>query len=183
MALSKIDTAGLAADAVDNTIVDLADNYTYSGNVNIPGHVVQVASAPITTTTQLSTSSSTYSDLLDYSITFTPKFSNSKLLITWTFHVYLQEDSSWQGADTRLTADGTSIFDGGSYGISHNFNDSTVDRFMVYATKQYVHTVTSTSAVTYKIQGAKVQSGGTNRNAIFNGYSSKGSFIIQEIAQ
>jgi hypothetical protein len=44
MALSKIDTAGLAADAVDNTIVDLADNYTYSGSVAVPGHVVQVVS-------------------------------------------------------------------------------------------------------------------------------------------
>lgn len=33
MALSKIDTAALAADAVDNTILDLTDNYALTGTV------------------------------------------------------------------------------------------------------------------------------------------------------
>lgn len=33
MALSKIDTAGLAADAVDNTILDLADTFAFTGTI------------------------------------------------------------------------------------------------------------------------------------------------------
>ena len=37
MALSKIDTAGLAADAVDNTILDLAGNYAFTGTVTGAG--------------------------------------------------------------------------------------------------------------------------------------------------
>ena len=37
MALSKINTGGLAADAVDNTILDLADNFAFTGTVTGAG--------------------------------------------------------------------------------------------------------------------------------------------------
>lgn len=41
MALSKIDTAGLVADAVDNTILDLADNFAFTGAVTGAGGYTQ----------------------------------------------------------------------------------------------------------------------------------------------
>ena len=37
MALSKIDTGGLVADAVDNTILDLADDYSFTGTISGAG--------------------------------------------------------------------------------------------------------------------------------------------------
>lgn len=37
MALSKINTGGLVADAVDNTILDLADDYAFTGTVTGAG--------------------------------------------------------------------------------------------------------------------------------------------------
>lgn len=50
MALSKIDTAGLAADAVDNTILDLADDYALTGNNTLSGlTVVQSDLTQVTT--------------------------------------------------------------------------------------------------------------------------------------
>ena len=42
MAISKIDTAGLVADAVDNTILDLASNYSFSGSISGASDVVLI---------------------------------------------------------------------------------------------------------------------------------------------
>ena len=44
MALSKIDTAAIAADAVDNTILDLTDTYAFTGTVTGAGGWTAVAS-------------------------------------------------------------------------------------------------------------------------------------------
>jgi hypothetical protein len=41
MALSKIDTAGLTADAVDNTILDLTDDFAFTGTVSGAGGYTQ----------------------------------------------------------------------------------------------------------------------------------------------
>jgi hypothetical protein len=41
MALSKIDTAGLVADAVDNTILDLTSNFAFTGTVTGAGGYTQ----------------------------------------------------------------------------------------------------------------------------------------------
>lgn len=49
MALSKIDTAGLAADAVDNTILDLAGNYAFTGTVTGAGAAGYTKTAQTTT--------------------------------------------------------------------------------------------------------------------------------------
>ena len=35
MPLSKIDTAALAADSVDETILDLAANFSFSGTISV----------------------------------------------------------------------------------------------------------------------------------------------------
>ena len=48
MALSKIDTAGLAASAVDNTILDLAANYAFTGTVSGAGSMALVHSETAT---------------------------------------------------------------------------------------------------------------------------------------
>jgi len=42
MALTKVRTGGLTADAVDNTILKLDDNYALTGNVTGAGTIVQV---------------------------------------------------------------------------------------------------------------------------------------------
>jgi len=56
MAISKIDTAGLAADAVDNTILDLAGNYSFTGTVSGAGDL----SVGVSQTWQNVTSSRTH---------------------------------------------------------------------------------------------------------------------------
>ena len=49
MALSKIDTSGLAADAVDNTILDLAGNYAFTGTITGAGAAGYTKTAQTTT--------------------------------------------------------------------------------------------------------------------------------------
>ena len=160
--------------------VDTSNEKTSGNGIAIPGHVVQIQS--VNPSAAQNVSSSSYTDLSGYSITFTPKFSNSKLFFTWCYHVYVQEDSGWTGAETRLVGGSTTLSGGGSYGTSHNFNDNTVDRQMQYQTRSHVHTLSSADAVTYKIQAAKVQNA-SGRNAPFNQYGGGCNFTIMEIAQ
>ena len=51
MALSKIDTPALVADAVDNTILDVADNFAFTGTVTGAG-IASPLATNITYTTQ-----------------------------------------------------------------------------------------------------------------------------------
>jgi len=48
MALSKIKTASITADAVDNTILDLTDTYAFTGTVTGAGALALVHSATVT---------------------------------------------------------------------------------------------------------------------------------------
>ena len=48
MALSKINTASLAADSVDNTILDLTDNYAFTGTISGAGSMALVHSETAT---------------------------------------------------------------------------------------------------------------------------------------
>lgn len=48
MALSKIDTPALVADAVDNTILDVADNFAFTGTVTGVGGLVLLSTTTVT---------------------------------------------------------------------------------------------------------------------------------------
>lgn len=98
MALSKIDTAGLAADAVDNTILDLTDNYTFTGTVNGAGggKILQVVYHTTTATTyfernttaeqpQLLNATNANDSTTHLSVTITPSSTSSKVLINTQF--------------------------------------------------------------------------------------------------
>ena len=162
--------------------VDTINEKTSGNGVAIPGHVIQFKTVGDGGVLNMNTS--TYTDLPGYSIAFTPKASNSLLWLFWTYHFFNAEDTAgtWRGADSRLLAGSTAIYTGGSYGQSFNFADAN-DRYMDYISHQHVHTLTSASAVTYKIQVSKVQ--GDDNNAVFNNasYGGGGRFTIMEIAQ
>ena len=161
--------------------VDTINEKTSGNGVAIPGHVVQIQG--VNPTTAQSISSASYSDLTGYSITFTPKFSNSKLFFSWCYHVYVQEDSGWTGVDTRLVGGSTTLSDAGTYGTAHNLSPYDNDRQMQYQTRSHILTLSSASAVTYKIQAARVKLPSGGRAAQFNEYGGDCNFTIMEIAQ
>lgn len=163
-----------------------------SGNVfSSPGLTIQTVSKSTAGGQQLITTSQTKADIPDMSITITPKLATSKILLTYTMHIYVNSHSSigsWQAALTSLTRS----IGGGAYSTLQNETTAmftvgqtqTADahRFMGYYTWQYFDTPNTTSAIIYQVQGQSRISGG---NVQFNrsSYGPPGKFTAMEIAQ
>jgi hypothetical protein len=80
MALTTLPTAALANDAVDNTKLDLADNYAFTGTVTgAGGKVLQVVYAPKTSARQYLSNGSQYVDV-GHTASITPVSNSSNLL-------------------------------------------------------------------------------------------------------
>jgi len=60
MALTKVRTGGIAADAVDNTILKLDDNYAFTGTISGAGGLIKLLSATISSAVSEYDISSTY---------------------------------------------------------------------------------------------------------------------------
>lgn len=121
MALSKIgtssisagavDTAQLAIDAVDSTILDVADNYTYSGNVLVPGHVLKVSGTTLSSTTTYSNNSG---ENLVMSVAHTALQANSYFYISAT--IMFGGSSTEEAAHMILKDNTTKILSGADAG-------------------------------------------------------------------
>ena len=163
-----------------------------SGNVfSAPGLTIQTVSKSTAGGQELITTSQTKANIPDMSITITPKLATSKILLTYTMHIYVNNHAStgsWQAALTSLTRS----IGGGAYSTLQDEPTSmyTVGqtqtanshRFMGYCTWQYFDTPNTTSAIIYQVQGRSKISGG---NVQFNNgsYGPPGKFTAMEIAQ
>ena len=80
MPISKIDTPGLKADAVDNTILDLTSNYAFTGTVTGAGggKIAQVTYSQAADASYIGTNSSSYVTT-SQSVAITPSATNSKI--------------------------------------------------------------------------------------------------------
>jgi hypothetical protein len=80
MALTTLPTAALANDAVDNTKLNLADNYAFTGTVTGAGggKLLQVQHGTYGTQNSISTTSPTASNL---SVSITPTSTSNKILV------------------------------------------------------------------------------------------------------
>ena len=56
------------------------------------GHIVQTVTKNVDNVTQ-STSSQSFTEMTDYATSFTPKFSNSKIILTWSCNWYINADN------------------------------------------------------------------------------------------
>ncbi len=84
MALSKIDTPALAADAVDNTILDVADNFSFTGDVTLgAGSIVQQKTRSTVTYFTANPVNNWTEIHSNFRITITPKLSNSIMLLQY----------------------------------------------------------------------------------------------------
>jgi len=158
MPISKIDTSALKADAVDNTILDLASNYAFTGTVTGAGggKVGQVTVGSTNTTKTVSNDTAWYDTNLSGSIT--PSASSSKVLVTVSQYVYCNES---QQADARfgvkIFRDSTQIYivnpDNSSLGMYDDNGGTSSSKIMGQIFSfTYLDTPSSTSALTYKTQ-------------------------------
>ena len=98
--------------------------------------------------------SGSYTDGAGFSVTITPKYSNSKILIRAWAKAYLSNGGGGANntaQDHRLLRDSTEIY---TSSWQNYFNQSSMaDDFYPPFTMNYIDTPSSTSALTYKIQG------------------------------
>jgi len=134
-----------------------------NGNVNIPGHVVQVVSA--TKTDTLSTSSDSFVDVTGLSVNITPSSATSKIFVTVSaIGAGTINQCRLQG---RLVRDSTPIFVGdvaGSRGQAsfemYKTEGSSLDSVSV----NFFDAPATTSSVTYKLQ---VREGNGTASSVF----------------
>jgi hypothetical protein len=151
------------------------------------GSVLQVVHTLRTTDTNIS--SGTLWTNEGSSVSFTPKFANSTLLIAYKAQAYVDSIVAGGGADWNainfrmVRTTGSDVVLAGSdstsnYGMGLHTNDQST-RMMTPIAKDYTDSPNTTSAVTYQPQ---VQSRNGHLIAI-NSYNGGGTITIMEIAQ
>lgn len=128
-----------------------------------PGHVIQVVTG--STTTPTATTGTAWVDTT-LSATITPKLASSKIIAIVTQALYIQRSSTYANAGFRLLRDATAIDDNASniqVGIYAN-GSSAVDNRQV-ASRSYLDSPNSTSALVYKTQITTTNGDGTTITA------------------
>lgn len=172
--------------------VDDINEKTSGNGVKIPGHMVQFQSDR--STTRIATNSGTFQDT-GIEISFTPKFSNSKLLITYDVSVNIPE-YGFSGSASRFLARIYNSTDSSVIGPASGTNlwrfdiqpsSSGINGIYAYShpAVQHVEDSWGTSAKTIKIQIAQGDNTGS-AGIVFNETYPSGQdsgMTIMEIAQ
>ena len=149
------------------------------------GQMVQHVLVKPTTRTFFNTS--TYANAVGFSLTITPKFSNSKIVIRCfaktSMHNLYQGVTNNSGQQHRITRNGSQIYEA-SWQNYFNRNDGVERDFYPLFITEFIDEPSSTSALTYVIQGKQYagtqQPWGINDN---NGGSTAAVFEATEIKQ
>ena len=123
------------------------------------GGIIQVAST--TKTDTFVTTSTSFVDITGLSVSITPKFSTSKILVTYHTNASMEDDGYRGGL--RLMRDSTAIFVGDSAGsrpqLSNHLVEATGTQQQFSYSGQTLDSPATTSAVTYKVQAISLDSG------------------------
>lgn len=152
----SVDTAQLVADAVDNTILDLTDDFAFTGTVSGAGggKVLQVKRTESTSTVSSSTTipydntdptSSEGVEIL--SLSFTPTSATADLYLFFT--IFANEDSNVGDRIALPVFKGTTLIGVGYQNATYGSSSSNwiVNNFSIK------HSPASTSAATYSVRG------------------------------
>ena len=138
--------------------VDTIVGATTAGTVKMPaGNIIQTEFVYCTTSVAINTND-TYTDITGSSVTITPKFSNSKILVETFCQVYLGNNVSgntWNSCNMRLLRGSTVITAPDAAGTNDYFTAAYGGddfRQMQYGMLSQVDTPSTTSATTYKLQ-------------------------------
>ena len=145
------------------------------------GSVIQVKQKTITAST---TPTASFADLTGFSDTITPSSTSSKIMMMVDLGMcYVAGDGS--GFGIRLMRGSTVIFDGDARDSSgpHHSYSSSGGHFYWTRTMHYLDSPSSTSQLTYKVQGQLYSSGSTvNLCGNASGNNSTGLLTLMEIA-
>ena len=140
--------------------------------VSIPGHVVQVVSTSSNTTTTMGTAN-TWTAATDLSVSITPKFSNSKIMIIANvdFDANAANRLQW----FTIYRDSTNI---GNASNGFSANTAAGSRLQGVAGMNYLDSPNTTSPTTYS-----VYSKNNSTSTYINLYGSVSTITVMEIAQ
>ena len=147
--------------------------------LNTTGTIVQVKDLFFGDETQVTTTAYTF--LTGSTLSFTPKFDNSRILVDMKVFCNLYDSNgSNPGGAYQLYKDGTQVSSQPSYALYANIVGATrVDVYGLYSS-QYAYDNTSTSEVTFALYGREYQSGSDRFGVNMGGGTS--SITIFEIA-
>ena len=154
--------------------VDTIQGQTVAGTVKLPaGYIVQAKSH--SWSNEQNTTSTSFVDVNQASMTFTPKYSNSTIVVQALMHVRWDNGTS-NGGGCRIMYNGSSIFDNQGYA---NYDDHNSNTYQSYAIAGFV-TSGTTSAVTIKLQAKLYNTGNFWVNW---GGNFQSNMTVMEIAQ
>ena len=162
--------------------VDTINEKTSGNGIKIPGHVVQVQTYLDNSTSAFQTSSGSYVTSAGNlpSLSITPKYSDSKILII--AHVGMQHDAGGQIENTifRIVSGQSNVdlSDGNTYGLCFK-GTSEANGFWVQANISVSDTPGTTSQVTYTWYARSESS----NNIYANHAGSSNAMTLMEIAQ
>ena len=168
--------------------VDNIVGATTVANVKTPaGTILQTVTKAFTDSTSATSSGTTFTDVTNGTITITPKYNNSKILILPNIVFYLQDSSSeyvyvgfrlLRGSST-VVAPTISTDSSGSYDYGADFAANQTIQFGMRHCGHHVDTPATTSATTYKFQTLNYAAG---RTCVVNGGGGSSSIIAMEIS-
>ena len=144
------------------------------------GSVIQVKQTVDNTTETITDTN--YNDAGSLSVSITPKFSSSKILIMATTNVQAFRSNQEVSGGLRLLRDSTEIIEY-PYAFVLESGTSTNGRIF-YNTNHaatYLDSPNTTSAVTYKVQ-LKVYGTSNNQRLSYNQNSSKSTILVMEVS-
>jgi len=139
-------------------LVDKLEGKTTSGTIQMPsGHVIQFIDTTFTTKTAIN--SDTYTTITDGTVTITPKFSNSKIMIMVSLCVQITDSNTqysfggfqFKRGSTVITQNHTD--NSGPYEIGLNVGGGSSAQLSTRVPYNIIDSPNSTSATTYSIEG------------------------------
>lgn len=151
-----------------DTIQTAAGGTPTAADLGISGSVVQVQQVLLDDSQ--STTSTTYIDVTNASITITPASTSSTFVIEGCLQGYANQNASgyWQTARLQITANGTSLINE-SHGAGRN-NISNNEFLMFKNIVSVKHSPNSTSQLVFKLQVATVDGASLSMNNFGKGY-------------
>ena len=167
--------------------VDNIVGATTAANVKMPaGAILQTVTRDFTDQTSVTSSGTTYTDVTNGTITITPKFNTSKILIIPNITILIQDSASTytyfgvrclRGSSTvlgpTLNTDGAGAYD---YGVG--FGNSGTRQYDHRVTAHHIDTPATTSATTYKFQVINYAAGRTS----YVNHTGASSILAMEIS-
>ena len=171
----------LHVDAIKHSGGTSALTIDSSGNVHKAGLIVQTAFHKFTTNTSLDSTSDL--DIGGSSLTFTPKFASSLLILSCSVSLNIYRSNINNGCTINFNVDGSNIDNAGqNYELLDSVPSGTTNVY-VRMNKEGSVNATNTNAKTIKLTGRVYQTGSSGVAVVNSGSYFTSSIKIQEIAQ